>query len=177
MRVTTGFWTRRGHIKHGYCSNNNASDHLVIRNTWLRETFTVQNMIAFSFLCIRGTHVQIPVVSPPLSPKGIRKRIEMLELDKGRRAPCKEPGEQAARFPDFRTSFGGSLTCPLMRRQPQGRRPLASSELQLFMGDWEKWRWGEGGRSAANCSVLTAASNSPLSAEAGAEAPVPLLER
>ena len=67
-------------------------------------------------------------------------------------------------------------------------RPLTSSELWLPSGAKGKQPPGQGGRFAfkprswgmagqVNCSVLGAASTSPLVAEARAEAPVHLLER
>lgn len=117
-------------------------------------------------------------MSPSLSLKGRRKQGKTLNLDKGHRAPCEEPRGQAAPFPDFRRSFGGWWA----------NNHRVSSEMSLLMGDREQWTWGEGERSAfetrsrgvvgqANRLVLIVASNSPLVAEARAEAHTSLLER
>lgn len=53
----------------------------------------------------KGAHFQIPVVSQPLSPKGIRKLREIIELHKGQQGPREEPGERAVHLPNL----GGPL--------------------------------------------------------------------
>lgn len=148
MTVIVAFWTRRGQIKHGYCSNNHTYDHLLIRNIWLRKTYKVQNTTAFSF----SMHTDDPCSNSSCVPTSLSQSNK--ETRRNARAGKRTQscmwgawgmGSTFSRLqeviwwlfdvsPDEPTSMRRKATCLIW--------------AVALHGDKEKWPWGKGGRSA-----------------------------
>lgn len=109
-RIIIVFWSRREHIKHGYCSNNHTYDHLVIRNSDEGRFIKSKTQLLSPFLCIRGTHVQIPT---SFSRKNKKTKRNNRAGQRTVRSMWRTWGTGSI-FSWFRRSFGGILTHPLM---------------------------------------------------------------
>lgn len=144
MTVIIAFQTGRGHGKQGYCSNNHTCDHLVMRNIWLKETYKVQQTIAFSFLIQKAD----PRSNSSYTPISFSQRNKETRrsIKAGQRTESNTWGAWGHRQHLFLIP-GGPLVA-LWHVPWWANNHLISSELWLLMGDREHQPWGEGERSA-----------------------------
>lgn len=185
ITVIIAFWTRKGHVKHGYCSSNHTYDHLVIRNTWLRKTYKAQNTTAFSFSMHKGGPCSNSSCVPTSSSqrnKEIRRNARAGQRTQSSTQGIWGTGSTFSWFQEvlwllFDTSPGepttmkrGKKSCDSSWETEKNDHKEREEGLLLSQG-------AEKRLAKPNTQSSPAASNSPLAAEARAEAPMPLLER